>query len=126
VDTFQFNGDGPAAMVLINAAAPGRLTPIGPPPGERRRYAGRLLIPPRTISASVMSRGESARATWCGVLPVTPECSLMVPRFVSVDAPDPVVEGGLVSARPADHPGSVRLRLMTAAGRRIGTLNHSR
>src|ERR1700758_4561527 len=51
------------------------------------------------MPASVISRSDSARATWCGVLPVTPECSLIIPRLLKVDVPDPVAEEGLVKRK---------------------------
>jgi hypothetical protein len=60
------------------------------------------MNPPRAISASVISRSESARATWCGVLPVTPECSLIVPRILRVDVPDPVAEEGPVKNKSTE------------------------
>jgi hypothetical protein len=66
------------------------------------RYATRSMIPPRTISVSVISRSESARATWCGVLPVTPECSLIAPRLLRVDVPDPIAEEGPVKGESTE------------------------
>jgi hypothetical protein len=60
------------------------------------------MIPPHTISASVISRSESARATWCGVLPVTPECSLIAPRILKGDVPDPVAEEGPVKGKSTE------------------------
>jgi hypothetical protein len=57
---------------------------------------------PRTISASVISRSEWARATWCGVLPVTRECSLVSPRPLGVDVPDPVAEEGPVKGKSTE------------------------
>jgi len=54
------------------------------------------------MSASVISRSESARATWCGVLPVARECSLIVPRILRVDVPDPVAEGGPVESKSTE------------------------
>ena len=38
----------------------------------------------------------------CGVLPVTPECSLIVPHLLTVDVPDPVTEEGSVNGKSAE------------------------
>ena len=38
----------------------------------------------------------------CGVLPVTPECSLIVPRLLMVDVPDPVTEEGPVNGKSTE------------------------
>ena len=37
-----------------------------------------------------------------GSLPVAPECSLVVPRCVRVDAPDPVAEAGPVKGKSTE------------------------
>src|ERR1700757_5493809 len=60
------------------------------------------MIPWPTVPASVISRSESSRATWCGVLPVTPECSLIVPRILMGDVPDPVAEEGPVKSKSTE------------------------
>src|SRR6201986_4382273 len=54
------------------------------------------------MSASVISRSESARATWCGALPVTAEWSLIIPCVLKVDVPDPVAEEGPVEGKSTE------------------------
>jgi hypothetical protein len=54
------------------------------------------------MSASVISPSESARATWCGALPVTAEWSLIIPCVLKVDVPDPVAEEGPVKGKSTE------------------------
>jgi hypothetical protein len=46
--------------------------------------------------------GFEGQAAWCGVLPVTPECSLIVARVLRVDVPDPVAEEGIVKGKSTE------------------------
>src|ERR1700757_875101 len=65
---------------------------------DQRANARRSLIASRTISGSVISRGDPSE-TWCGV---SPECSLIVPSMIKVDVPDPVAEQGPVKGKSTE------------------------